>query len=74
MHDHKNFSHPLINHTITNLNVNIEEHVANEIEEDVEVLEAPCGNKVWLIERCPLRRMFNVSFCKNPPNIFMLQG
>jgi hypothetical protein len=34
--------------------VNIEELVANQIEEDVEVLEAPCGDGVWHIERCPL--------------------
>jgi hypothetical protein len=33
--------------------VNIEEFVTNQIQKDVEVLEAPCGDGVWHIERCP---------------------
>jgi hypothetical protein len=36
-----NFSHPCVYHTITNLSVNIEELVADQIEEDVEALKAP---------------------------------
>ncbi len=36
-----NFFHPCVNHTITNLSVNIEELVVDQIEEDVEALEAP---------------------------------
>jgi hypothetical protein len=46
-----NFSHPCVCHTIANSNVNIEEPVVNQIEEDVE---APCGDGVWHIEKCPL--------------------
>jgi hypothetical protein len=52
-HDCVNFSHPHVNHTSVNSSVNIEELVAYQIEEDVEVLKAPCGDGVWHIERCP---------------------
>jgi len=48
-HDHMNFSHPCVNHTITNSSVNTEKSVANQIEKYVEVLEAPCGDGVWHI-------------------------
>ncbi len=48
-----NFSHPHVNHISANSSVNIEEPVTDQIEEDVEVLEAPCGDGVWHIERCP---------------------
>jgi hypothetical protein len=34
--------------------VNIEELGTYQIEEDVEVPEAPCGDGVWHIERCSL--------------------
>jgi hypothetical protein len=40
-HDRVNFSRPHVSHTITNSSVNIEELVADQIEEDVEALEAP---------------------------------
>ncbi len=48
-----NFFHPCVNHTITSLNVNIEELVADQIEEDVEVLKVPRGDAFWHIEKCP---------------------
>jgi hypothetical protein len=54
-HNHVNFSHPHVNHTSASSSVNIEEPVADRIKEDVEVLEAPCGDGVWHIERCPPR-------------------
>jgi hypothetical protein len=50
-HDHMYFSHPCVCHTIVGSNVNIEKPFSNQIEEDVE---APCGDGVWHIERCPL--------------------
>jgi hypothetical protein len=34
--------------------VDIEEAIVDKIQEDVEVLEAPCGDGVWHIKRCPL--------------------
>jgi hypothetical protein len=37
-----NFSHPRVSHIIANSNVNIEEHVVDQIMEDVEVLETQC--------------------------------
>jgi hypothetical protein len=46
-HDHVNFSHLNVNHTITRLGVEIEQPGANQIQEDVEVLEVPCGDGVW---------------------------
>jgi hypothetical protein len=52
-HDHVNLFHPCVNHKIASSSVNIEKFVANQIEEDVEVLEAPCRDGVWHIERCP---------------------
>jgi hypothetical protein len=33
--------------------VNIGELVADQIKEDVEALEVPCGDGVWHIKRCP---------------------
>jgi len=33
--------------------VDIEKPIVDQIQEDVEVLEAPCGNGVWHIKRCP---------------------
>jgi len=33
--------------------VDIKEPIVDQIQEDVEVLEAPCGNGVWHIKRCP---------------------
>ncbi len=53
-HKHVIFFHPCANHVIAKLNVEIEQHVANQIHGDVEVLQAPCGNGVWHIKRCPL--------------------
>jgi hypothetical protein len=52
-HDRVNFSHPCVSHTIASPSVNIGELVAYQIEEDVDVLEVPCGDGVWHIERCP---------------------
>jgi hypothetical protein len=46
-HEHVNFSHPHVNHTIVSSNVNIEKPVVDQIEKTVEVLEAPCGDGVW---------------------------
>jgi hypothetical protein len=43
-HDHVNFSHLHVSNTIVNSSVNIEEPIADQIEEDVEVLEVPCGD------------------------------
>jgi len=48
-----NFFHPCVTHTIFSSNVDIEEPIVDQIQEDVEVLEAPCGDGVWHIERCP---------------------
>jgi hypothetical protein len=51
--------------------VNIEEPIADQIEDDVEVLEVPSGDGVWHIKRC--HAMFHhVSHCKNPPNIIVI--
>jgi hypothetical protein len=71
-HAHANLFHPRVNHTIASSSVNIEKLVANQIEEDVEVLQAPCRDEVWHIERCPLHCMFNVLLCKNPSIIIVL--
>jgi len=49
-----NFSHPHVNYIIVSSSVNIEKPIADQIQKDVEVLKAPCGNGVWHIERCPL--------------------
>ncbi len=46
-HDNVNFSHPHVNHTIARLGVEIEQFGANQIQEDVEVLEGPRGGGVW---------------------------
>jgi hypothetical protein len=48
-----NFFHPHVDHTIVRLNVEIEQLEVDQIHGDVEVLEAPCGDGVWHIERCP---------------------
>jgi hypothetical protein len=45
-HEHVNFSHHCVNHTIVSSSVNIE-LIVDQIEKDVEVLEAPCGDGVW---------------------------
>jgi hypothetical protein len=45
-----NFFHPHVNHTIVRLSVEIEQLGADQIQGDVEVLEAPCGDGVWHIE------------------------
>jgi len=52
-HNHVNFSHPHVNHTIARLSVEIEPHGVDQIQGDVEVLETPCGDGVWHIEICP---------------------
>jgi hypothetical protein len=52
-HDHVNFSHPRVNHIIANSSVDVEQPIANQIQEDIEVLEIPCDDGVWHIERCP---------------------
>jgi hypothetical protein len=48
-----NVFHPHVNHAIVRSNVQIEQLGVDQIHGDVEVLEAPCGNGVWHIERCP---------------------
>jgi hypothetical protein len=53
-HDRVNFFHLHISHTIVNSSVDMEELVMNQIQEDVEVLDTPCGNGIWHIERCAL--------------------
>jgi hypothetical protein len=50
-HDCVNFAHPCVSHIIATSSVNIEEHVVDQIEEDVE---ASCGDGFWHIKRCPL--------------------
>jgi hypothetical protein len=52
-HDCANLFHHRVSHIIANSSVNIEKPIANQIEEDVEVLEAPCRDGVWHIEKCP---------------------
>jgi hypothetical protein len=52
-HDYVNFSHPLVTHIITISSVEIEQPRVDKIQEDVEVLESPCGDGVWHVERCP---------------------
>jgi hypothetical protein len=52
-HDHVNFSHPHVNHTIARLGVKIEQIGANQIQGDIEVLEAPCAHGIWHRKRCP---------------------
>jgi hypothetical protein len=51
---HVNFFYPCANHVIEKLNVEIEQSWAYQIHGDVEVLQAPCGDGVWHIKRCPL--------------------
>jgi hypothetical protein len=41
-----NYFHPQVNDTITRLGVEIKQHGVNQIQGDVEVLEAPCGDVV----------------------------
>jgi hypothetical protein len=36
-----NFFHPCVNHTIASSSVNIEEFVVDQVEDNVEALEAP---------------------------------
>jgi hypothetical protein len=60
-HDCVNFAHPCVNHIIATSSVNIEEHVVDQIEEDVETL---CGDGFWHIKRCPLCCMFYNLHCK----------
>jgi hypothetical protein len=72
-HDHVSFSHPCVNHTIVKSSVEIEQLRANQIQEVIEVLEAPHGDGVWHIKRCPPHRTFNIPCCKNPLNILVLQ-
>jgi len=48
-----NFSHPLVTHIIIISSVEIEQPRVDKTQEDVEVLEAPCGDGVWHIKRCP---------------------
>jgi hypothetical protein len=52
-HNRVNFSHPHVNHIIARSCVEIEQPRGIKFQGDVEVLEAPCGNGVWHIERCP---------------------
>ncbi len=52
-HDHVIFFHPRVNHTIVESSVDIEQHGVDQIQEDVEVLEAPCGDGVCHIKICP---------------------
>ncbi len=40
-HDYVNFFHPCVNHTIASSSVNIEEFVVDQVEDNVEALEAP---------------------------------
>jgi hypothetical protein len=49
-HNRVNFSHPHVNHTIVRSSVHIEQPGADQIQGDVEVLEAPCGDGVWHIK------------------------
>ncbi len=70
-HDHVSFFHPWVNHTIVKSSVEIELG-ANQIQGVIEVLEAPCGARIWHIKRCPPYCTFNVPCCKNPPSIIML--
>jgi hypothetical protein len=51
-HDCVNFSHPCVNHIIIRSGVENEQPKVNQIQGDVEDLEAPCGNGIWHIERC----------------------
>ncbi len=41
-----NFSHIHVSHIIASSSVNIEKPVADQIEENVEALEVPCGDEV----------------------------
>ncbi len=50
-----NFSHPHVNHAIARSNVQIKQLGVDQIHGDVEILEVPCGDGVWHIERCPPR-------------------
>jgi hypothetical protein len=52
-HNHVNFYHLRVNHAIAKSNVQIEQLGVDQIHGDVEVLEVPCGDGVWHIERCP---------------------
>jgi hypothetical protein len=45
-HNRVNFFHPHVNHTIAILGVEIEQHGVDQIQGDVEVLKAPCGDGV----------------------------
>jgi hypothetical protein len=61
-----NFFHPRANHTIASSSVDIEEPIVDEIQEDVEVLEAPCGDGVWHMERGPPMSHVQCSALQNP--------
>jgi hypothetical protein len=52
-HNCVNFSHPHVNHKIAKSSVKIEQVGVAQIQGDIEVLETPCGDGVWHIERCP---------------------
>ncbi len=53
LHNHVKFSHLLVNHAIAKSNVQIEQVGVDQIHGNVEVLEVPCGDGVWHIEKCP---------------------
>ncbi len=53
-HNRLIFSHPRVNHTIAKSSVEIEQSRADQIQGDVQILEGPCRNGFWHIERCPL--------------------
>jgi hypothetical protein len=52
-HNHVNFFHPHVDHLIVRSNVEIEQLGVDQIHGNVEVLEAPCEDGVWHIEKCP---------------------
>ncbi len=52
-HNHVNFSHLHVNHTMARLSVEIELPRVDQTQGDVEVLEAPYGDGVCHIKRCP---------------------
>jgi hypothetical protein len=53
-HNCMNIFHPCVNHTLAKSNVEIVQHGVDQIQGNVEVFEAPCGDGVCKhIKRCP---------------------
>jgi hypothetical protein len=73
-HDHVNFSHLCVNHIIVRSSVDIEQLVVIKFKKMLRSLKLHVEMEFGIWRDAPLRCMFNVLCCKNPPSILVLQG